>query len=304
MLLIVAESSGSSPGRQGFKMIVGPNDYIHGSIGGGIMEIKLVELAKSLLLTGAESAFIKKQIHNKASAQNQSGMICSGEQTVLYFKLTCAHLGEIENILIQFNKHLSATLQISFSNNVAAIAVDDDQHSGDVFVFEKNSDTEFSYREIIGYRSIIYIVGGGHCSLALSELLSHFDFYIQVVEDRPALNTLTQNDFAHEKHILEKYEEIDRIIPSGKNIFVVIMTLGYRSDIQVLQHLSGKSFAYLGVLGSEAKIIKIKEELRLSGYPEPGLNEMHAPIGIKIGSHTPEEIAVSIMAEIIKVRNA
>src|SRR5687768_9088055 len=77
MLLVVAESSGSSPGRQGFKMAVAQDDMT-GSIGGGIMEVKLVELAKRMLQENSSEPLIKKQIHRKSEPHHQSGMICSG----------------------------------------------------------------------------------------------------------------------------------------------------------------------------------------------------------------------------------
>ena len=81
ILLYVLESTGSSPGRQGFFMAITSNNEISGSIGGGIMEHKFVELSKELLQKNKDANYIKKQIHNKEAASNQSGMICSGEQT-------------------------------------------------------------------------------------------------------------------------------------------------------------------------------------------------------------------------------
>ena len=96
MLLYVLESSGSSPGRQGFFMAVNANNEMAGSIGGGIMEHKFVEMAKASLEAGVEGRetgagsreaghTIKKQIHDKSASKNQSGMICSGEQTILLY---------------------------------------------------------------------------------------------------------------------------------------------------------------------------------------------------------------------------
>src|SRR5690242_20678067 len=89
MLLYVLESSGSSPGRQGFFMAVDAGGSMEGSIGGGIMEHKFVELAKEQLAIGNMSRppsrdrqIVKKQIHDKSAARDQSGMICSGEQTI------------------------------------------------------------------------------------------------------------------------------------------------------------------------------------------------------------------------------
>src|SRR5271155_5600131 len=85
VFLCVLESKGSSPGRQGFKMAVTEND-MSGSIGGGIMEHKFVELAREMLKREELDTLLRQQIHSKSAASNQSGLICSGEQTLaVYF---------------------------------------------------------------------------------------------------------------------------------------------------------------------------------------------------------------------------
>src|SRR5688572_5512002 len=87
-LLAVLHHEGSSPGRQGFKMAVTKTGEMCGSIGGGIMEHKLVEMAQNLLKKGQKQPVFKRQIHSKQAPQNQSGMICSGEQMVGIYFLT------------------------------------------------------------------------------------------------------------------------------------------------------------------------------------------------------------------------
>ena len=84
MLLYVLESKGSSPGRQGFFMAVNSSGEISGSLGGGIMEHKFVERAKSKLKRSAVEISIHHQVHDKQAGTNQSGMICSGEQTIFF----------------------------------------------------------------------------------------------------------------------------------------------------------------------------------------------------------------------------
>jgi xanthine dehydrogenase accessory factor len=81
------------------------------------------------------------------------------------------------------------------------------------------------------------------------------------------------------------------------------MTFGYRTDDIALRALINKKFRYLGVLGSKAKIAKMFSDYKAEGWSEERLSQIHAPIGINIKSQTPEEIAVSIAAEIIKVKN-
>src|SRR6478672_8991934 len=90
VLMVVIANEGSSPGRKGFKMLISENE-MHGTIGGGIMEHKLVEYAQSLLLKPTFKPFIKHQIHDKAAPKDQSGMICSGQQTIVFFDVD-AHL--------------------------------------------------------------------------------------------------------------------------------------------------------------------------------------------------------------------
>lgn len=304
MLLVVTESKGSSPGRQGFKMALSEDGEMTGSIGGGIMEKKLIELARKRLKENISEPLLKKQIHSKSARRHQSGLMCSGEQTVIYFNLNQDHLADIQKVIRMSGKYQSAILHISSSNGVNNFTVTDGVLDELKYEFATGGEEEFVYRENIGYKYRLYIVGGGHCALALSELMSKFDFYITVMDDRPWLNTMEQNIFANEKYVLESYEKVVDIIPSGPDVFVVVMTLGHRSDTVALLQLLDKKFAYLGSLGSDTKIDTIKENLRHAGIAETTLKEIHAPIGLKINSHSAEEIALSIAAEIIQVRNS
>jgi xanthine dehydrogenase accessory factor len=300
MLLVVAESAGSSPGRQGFKMIVAEDD-LRGSIGGGVMEIRLVELAKlkiknEELKIGSE---IVRQNHRKDTA-NPSGMICSGEQTVIFYKLNFGDLPAIRKIVRSLKNHQSKLLQIT-SNNLQVA----ENHPDDFdYRFIKRDESDFLFQEKLGFKNKLFIIGGGHCSLALSELASKMDFYISLFDDRPNLNTLAKNKFVHEKTIVESYEKIGDFIPSGAKHFVVVMTLGYQSDEIVIRRLLDKDFKYFGILGSRAKMATLLKNLKKEGFSKEKLDKIHTPIGLQINSRTPDEIAVSIAAEIIAVKNA
>jgi xanthine dehydrogenase accessory factor len=138
--------------------------------------------------------------------------------------------------------------------------------------------------------------------LALSQLLSLLDFKITVFDDRNQVNTFMENHFAHTKKIIS-YDEVGDYIPSGKNIMVVIMTQFHTSDAKVLEQLIGKQLCYLGMMGSHSKVKTIFGKLREKGIPNHLLQNVHAPIGIQIKSQTPEEIAVSIAAELIEMKN-
>lgn len=297
ILLCVLESHGSSPGRKGFKMAV-TSDEIFGSIGGGIMEYKFVEMAKEKLLSNSKDTLIRKQIHNKSAKKNQSGMICSGEQTIALFQLSIDHSNPIKKIIncLENNRYGILTISnkdFSFSEN----------DSESVNYFQMNSEEDWQYSETIGYKNQLYIIGGGHCALALSKIMSQMDFNIHLYDDRKDLNTFIQNTFVKEKKVISDYSVLKDLIPSGNNIFVVIMTFGYRTDDIALRSLIYKDFKYLGVLGSQSKMEKLFEEWRRDNLSEEKLNKLFAPIGVPINSQTPEEIAISIAAEIISVKN-
>ncbi len=298
MLLYVLESNGSSPGRQGFNMAVSADNEMSGSIGGGIMEHKFVELAKARMSESDDWSMVQKQIHDKAAGSNQSGMICSGEQTIFIYKCKTADLPVIGQIIDSIS---------NFKNGNLTLSADGIQFSEqpplENYYFEQTGDEEFIFREKTGFKNILHIVGGGHCALALSQLMSQLDFFIHVYDERTGLNTMQQNVFAHLASTIKDYADISQIIEEGKNVYVVIMSFGYRTDAVAIKALWGKQFKYIGLLGSVKKIEKLFAEFAEEGLDAAYGNNIHTPIGLSIHSKTPTEIAISIAAEIIAVKN-
>jgi len=266
-----------------------------------VMEVRLVEQAKLKIQNEKLKidAAIVQQNHQKNSP-NPSGMICSGKQTVLFYKLKPQDLPTVHEIIRALEKHESRFLQIT-ENSFAVI---EDELDGFDFKFKQRVENSFLFEEKLGYKNRLFIVGGGHCALALSELMARMNFHITLFDDRKELNTLAKNKFVHEKKIIESYENIDDFIASGTNHFVVVMTVGYKSDETVIRKLLGKNFRYFGVLGSRAKMATLLKQLAKEGFSSEKINKIHTPIGLPINSRTPEEIAVSIAAEIIAVKNS
>jgi xanthine dehydrogenase accessory factor len=339
MLLQVVESIGSSPGRVGFRMAVvlgekgekSEKEVLFGSIGGGIMEQKLVALAVTHLREGRGEAFFKRQVHRKDAVRAQSGMICSGEQTVFFYTFKATDLAVIEQIRacltqnVQNNGHSIGTTEGVILLSASGIGcVSDIQNMSDLTIFkqlsnlENNLDEKFNddfydrvtywqqgvYVEKLNVKNHLYIVGGGHCALALSRQMRLLtDFRIHLFDDRADLNTFLENDAAHEKMVVD-YAKMADIIPESFMVYVVLMTVGYRSDEQILRGLLSKKLKYLGMLGSRSKVATMLKNLKNDGFEGDFLEKIHAPIGLDIKSQTPEEIAVSIAAEIIRVKNA
>jgi xanthine dehydrogenase accessory factor len=313
LLLYVLQSKGSSPGRQGFSMAVTAIGEIAGSIGGGIMEHKFIEMAKERLAKVAgykepvtdavtnnalSSIDIKQQFHNKTAAHNRSGMICSGEQSVLIYPVTDKDAGPVQQLINSLAQNKNGTLQLSPAGL---------QFSADIpetdYRFSMQSETDWLYTEKTGYKNHLHIVGAGHCALALSRLMTNMDFYLHLYDDRSSLRTYEQNNYVQEKQAIQDYTALQELIPAGNNQYVVIMTVGYRTDDIALSSIWHKHLRYIGLLGSQSKIDKLFTDYRAAGIPEATLAAIHAPVGIAIHSQTPDEIAISIAAEIIQEKN-
>ncbi|MDI9257629.1 XdhC family protein [Flavobacterium sedimenticola] len=281
ILMVVVANNGSSPGRKGFKMVVTPQQ-MYGTIGGGIMEHKMVELAESLLSKPPFTPFVKHQIHDKSAPKDQSGMICSGEQTIAFYDLDTRFFSVTEKILSD------EPLTINYSNHGITL--------------EKPERFQWLYTEANCLTQKVYIIGGGHVGLALSEVLSKLDFELHLLDHRENLNTMDANTFVQSKQVID-FETIDQYIPEGKKVYVVIMSFGYRTDDVIIRRLLGKKFKYIGMLGSVAKIKTLFQNLEADGFDKAQIAEVFAPIGLDIKSETTQEIAISIAAQLIQIRN-
>ncbi len=300
VLLYVLDSKGSSPGRQGFKMAVAKDSEISGTIGGGIMEHKLVEQARSILQNEEKEIILKPQFHDKSEGKNRSGMICSGNQFVALIPLDQSHKNIIDQIVSVSKERQIGLLEIAPSGISFSKKSNSKSDLKKVFNFE--NEKTWSYSEPINSATVIHIIGGGHVGLALSEVMNLLGFYIKVYDDRSELNTLEQNRFAQEKIIVD-YEKIVEQMDLDEGDFVTIMTFGYRNDKTILKQLYNKKFAYIGMMGSVAKVDQIFLELENEGISKEKLIHVKAPIGINISSKTTMEIAISVAAEIISEKN-
>ena len=295
-VLTVIENFGSSPGRKGFKMLVAQDEFIFGSIGGGVMEFSLVEEAQKLLKEENSPTFIKKQIH-KGNIKDGSGMICSGEQTVAFHCLNVNHISVVGNIISCLENGEKGSLCLTLNSFYFSHKLIENQ-----FEYQIKSTEDWVFNESIGFRETLYIVGGGHVGVAVSELFIKLGFYVVVFDNRENLNTLENNNFAHQKLVVN-YNNVSNYIPEGNSSYVAIMTNKYTDDKLVLSKLLKSNYKFIGVLGSKAKLQTMWEVLLKEGFTQEELNTIHAPIGLSIKSETPEEIAVSIAAQIIQIKN-
>ncbi|GAA4332080.1 XdhC family protein [Flaviaesturariibacter amylovorans] len=297
LLLWVLESEGSSPGRRGFKMAVSADGAITGSIGGGIMEHKLVEKARALLQAGLGDILLQRQYHDKEHSRDQSGLICSGSQLVAFVPIGPEKEALVNSLLEAYAGHHDTRIRLS----PGGFALEPAGHpSGSHFAYR--DDTDWSYSERLDQRPVIHIIGGGHVGLALSQQMTLLGFYIRIYDNRPELNTFAGNTHAQER-VVADYETIDALIGDRPDDYVVIMTFGYRDDKTVFRRLLGRKYAYLGMMGSESKVLTLMRELQQEGISPEAWQHCFIPVGLPIYSKTPAEIAVSIAAEIIREKN-
>jgi xanthine dehydrogenase accessory factor len=147
----------------------------------------------------------------------------------------------------------------------------------------------------------LYIFGGGHISLTLARIGKMVGFRVVVIDDR--------SEFANAERFPEADEtmagEIASVMPRLKingTSYIVIVTRGHQNDSQVLEWAVTTPAAYVGMIGSKRKVLAVFAYLRTKGITQQQLDRVHSPVGLSIGAETPEEIAVSIMAEVIQVR--
>jgi xanthine dehydrogenase accessory factor len=148
----------------------------------------------------------------------------------------------------------------------------------------------------------LFVVGAGHVGFHLANLAHEVGFRVHVVDDR--------EKFANRERFPHAAEVVAEDIPAWiaraalpAHAYVVIVTRGHTNDLEALRALAPRDLRYLGLIGSRAKVARIYEQLQNEGVPTPLLERIHAPIGLDIGAVTPQEIAVSILAELIAVKH-
>jgi xanthine dehydrogenase accessory factor len=147
----------------------------------------------------------------------------------------------------------------------------------------------------------LLIVGGGHVGKALAVIGEMCGFSVTVVDDRPEYANSERFPEA-DKVICGRFEEVLRDYPLDANSYVVCVTRGHKHDEVSLRQVVESPAAYVGMIGSRRRVGAVLQHLLEDGVDPAAVERVHTPIGLDIGAETPEEIAVSIMAEIIQVR--
>jgi len=148
----------------------------------------------------------------------------------------------------------------------------------------------------------VYIFGAGHVGFYLAKFAHEAGFGVHVVDDRAAFANTERFPFAASVVVDDIPAWLGQTqIPS--TAYAVIVTRGHRNDLDALRALAPRELRYIGLIGSRAKVARLYDQLLAESNVDPALLErIHAPIGLDLGAVTPQEIAVSITAELIAVR--
>ncbi|MDP6041310.1 MAG: XdhC family protein, partial [Candidatus Latescibacteria bacterium] len=147
----------------------------------------------------------------------------------------------------------------------------------------------------------LFLFGGGHVSFAIAQMAHSVGFRIVVIDDRPMFANKERFPMASETLTLEMETAFDHLVIDDLS-YVVAVTRGHQHDKPIVEQAVKTQAAYVGMIGSRRKIALMWKELEAKGISRETLDAVYAPIGLDIGADSPEEIAVSVVAELIQVR--
>lgn len=190
----------------------------------------------------------------------------------------------------------------------------DGEHAGEkrlLHTARENSEIEFpgedgscrAFRERVSRTPKLVICGAGHVSMPIIRMGKMLGFTVTVLEDRPKFADNARAAGA-DAVICEMFRDGLSQVKGDSDTWFVIVTRGHRYDTECLEAILKKTYAYVGMMGSRRRVAIVKDQLAEKGVDREALERVHTPIGLKISAEMPEEIAVSIMAEIIQIKNS
>ncbi|HTR80162.1 MAG TPA: XdhC/CoxI family protein [Bacteroidota bacterium] len=331
ILATIISTNGSTPASALSKMLVkdGGKKWL-GTVGGGCLEGDVLQEAITMFGSGA-SKILSFELNETNLDQ---GLICGGSLDVLIEPLLKKHLVFFREMK-QARDNGDDCIQVTFIAQDGKISfkhclnMSQDWNDGMMewwknvdgrsgltmeIVVEgikktyrrneterlKNANGELILEPVQGMPSLI-IFGGGHVSKYISRSAAMVGFHVTIIDDRPEYANPVRFPEA-KKTIACDFAEAFGQIEIKPSTYVVIVTRGHRSDEEILSHVVEKPAKYIGMIGSQRKVLTTYKHLVERGISIETLRKVHAPIGIEIGATTAEEIAVSVVAQLIAVR--
>lgn len=293
-LATLVATSGSSPQNTGAKLIILPDGRLTGTVGGGCMEAETRRVALDCLRKDSHRLF---DLRLDDDFGWDDGLICGGRVTIFIDPHPERNRDAYQAALDAASRREKVALRtiLRDSEEVGATTVEplenDSASSGTVYV------------EPILPRPTALIAGAGHIGAALAQVLALCGFETVVVDDRPSFANRDRLPFADRVEVAQ-VPDFFRGFPIDDSTYIAIVTRGHRNDAHVLRECIHSNAQYLGMIGSKRKIHVIFEELLREGLATPEeLRRVRSPMGLTLNDREVGEIAVSIAAEMIAVRN-
>jgi xanthine dehydrogenase accessory factor len=334
VLATIIKQAGPSPRGIGTKCLIMQDGSFTGTIGGGVIEAKTIKEAKKVLDTGIP---LRLTFTLKGSDVEDTDMLCGGDVEVFLEPVSpkySSHLSILEKVMKIINRGGAGLLATVINENWWQQGVPpkiflekQGKQTGSLSRGSKIEDalmekmdgilnarlpSIFSLRDDSGNQveifvepiitnPFLYVFGAGHVSSQIVPLASRVGFQVIVIDDRPEFADITNFPEAKEVHQFPFEGVMDRL-PVDESSYLVIVTRGHVHDKDVLAQALKTGARYIGMIGSTRKRDIIYEKLLEEGFTKEELTRVHSPIGLEIGAETPEEIAVSIVAELIMIR--
>jgi len=300
IMITIIKREGSAPRGVGARMYLTDTDEVEGTIGGGKIEYLALKTAAKLL-TDKQSQVSKYHLGNEEAAT--IGMVCGGTIWLSYQYLSADIKGQLEVIRQivkagEANENIWLTIKMGQScEQEIDIALAGSNHPT---LVEANGS--MYYTDPILKMGTVYIFGGGHVSKELTPLLVYLGFSCVVYDDRAEYANAQEFPSAT-RIICGEFKDIEKHIKLNAEDYVISMTRGHLYDIAVQTWALKAHPRYIGVIGSKKKVEFSKNELLKQGFSAEEIANCHSPIGLDIGADTPQEIAVSVAAELIEIRH-
>ena len=305
VLCSILASSGSSPRGAGARMAVFADGHTLGTIGGGAVEYAAAQRAMECLHTRTPEL---ASYDLRPDEVESVGMICGGRVTV-YSQVLAPDMPREIAALRRWREALGgdkdAWLLMELSERcvrrLEILTAEELPEDGRELFASKAVWRDGLYVEPICRAGKVYLFGGGHVGRALVPVLAAVGFPVVVFDDRAAL-AKRENYPAARAVICGDFGNIYNRLTLTANDYAVVMTPGHRADFEILAQVLQSDAGYIGCIGSKQKVERTRELLLARGYRDADIARIHSPIGLPILAETPEEIAVSIAAEMIEHR--
>lgn len=289
-------------------MFVRPDGSIEGTIGGGGMEADVIETGLDALESDSFTPYHETLVHRKTNVddrEKESGLICAGKQTHVYFVCRPDRDAElIEEIVRRIDADESGLIVIDESGMQLTEETESiDPETPPIRLKEEGElDSEWRYEEQIVNWKRAAVFGGGHVGTAVCRQLTLLGYTVENFDNRAHIFDQRDRDWADHIHILDDYADGGELIRFPAITHAIVVTADQPLDVRALRGLAGLPLPYVGAMGSKAKLHKIKTDLAKEGVPEEWFEKVRAPIGLDMTSNKPAEIAVSIASELLRLR--